>query len=33
MEANYATGGQAFGEDDVIQSDLALCKSLTETLQ
>jgi hypothetical protein len=33
MEANYATGGQAFGEDDVIQSDLTLCKSLTETLQ
>jgi hypothetical protein len=33
MEANYATGGQAFGENDVIQSDLTLCKSLTETLQ
>jgi hypothetical protein len=33
MEANYATGGQAFGEDDVIQSDLTLCKSLTETLK
>lgn len=33
MEANYATGGQAYGEDDVIKSDLTLCKSLSETLQ
>lgn len=33
MEANYASGGQAFGEDDVIQGDLTLCKSITETLQ
>lgn len=33
MEANYASGGQAFGEDDVIQGDLPLCKSITETLQ
>ena len=33
MEANYASSGQAFGEDDVIQSDMTLCKSITETLQ
>jgi hypothetical protein len=33
MEANYASSGQAFGEDDVIQGDLTLCKSITETLQ
>lgn len=33
LETNYASGGQAFGEDDVIQSDLTLCKSITETLQ
>ncbi len=32
-EANYASSGQAFGEDDVIQSDMTLCKSITETLQ
>ena len=32
MEANYASGGQAFGEDDVIQGDLILCRSITETL-
>jgi hypothetical protein len=33
MEANYASGGQAFGEDKVINSDLTLCKSITEGLQ
>jgi len=33
MEANYASVGQAFGEDDLIQSDMALCKSFAETLQ
>ncbi len=33
MEANYASGGQAFGEDDVIQGDLTLCNSIAETLQ
>lgn len=32
MEANYASGGQAFGEDDVIQGDLTFCRSITETL-
>jgi len=32
MEANYATIGQAFGEDAVISSDLTLCKTITETL-
>ena len=33
MEANYASGGQALGEDNVIQNDLIYCKSITETLQ
>lgn len=32
MEANYASVGQAFAEDDLIKGDMVLCQSFAEQL-
>lgn len=33
MEKNYATSGQAFGEDPLIQSDMPFCREIVEAIQ